>query len=135
MGSTRARIAIDAMGGDFAPSEIVVGALRAREELDVEVLLVGDVPQIEAILNQHTSSHNIEIVASEGTIEMHEEPLSGLKRKPKASINVAMDLVKQSGQMQLFQPDTLGRLWQRLCCVWDACRESIAQRLVRCFRR
>lgn len=95
MGSTRARIAIDAMGGDFAPSEIVVGALRAREELDVEVLLVGDVPQIEAILNQHTSSHNIEIVASEGTIEMHEEPLSGLKRKPKASINVAMDLVKQ----------------------------------------
>ncbi len=95
MGSTRARIAIDAMGGDFAPAEIVVGALRAREELDVEVLLVGDVPQIEAILNQHTSSHNIEIVASEGTIEMHEEPLSGLKRKPKASINVAMDLVKQ----------------------------------------
>ncbi|GET36383.1 phosphate acyltransferase PlsX [Microseira wollei] len=95
MGSTRARIAIDAMGGDFAPSEIVVGALRAKEELDVEVLLVGDVPQIEAILNQHTSSHNIEIVPSEGTIEMHEEPLSGLKRKPKASINVAMDLVKQ----------------------------------------
>lgn len=95
MGSTRARIAIDAMGGDFAPAEIVVGALRAREELDVEVLLVGDVPQIEAILNQHTSSHQIEIVASEGTIEMHEEPLSGLKRKPKASINVAMDLVKQ----------------------------------------
>ena len=95
MGSTRARIAIDAMGGDFAPDEIVVGALRAREELDVEVLLVGDVPQIEAILNQHTNSHNIEIVPSEGTIEMHEEPLSGLKRKPKASINVAMDLVKQ----------------------------------------
>lgn len=95
MGSTRARIAIDAMGGDFAPAEIVVGALRAREELDVEVLLVGDVPQIEAVLNQHTSSHQIEIVASEGTIEMHEEPLSGLKRKPKASINVAMDLVKQ----------------------------------------
>jgi phosphate acyltransferase len=95
MGSTRARIAIDAMGGDFAPAEIVVGALRAREELDVEVLLVGDVPQIEAILNQHTNSHNIEIVPSEGTIEMHEEPLSGLKRKPKASINVAMDLVKQ----------------------------------------
>lgn len=94
MGSTRARIAIDAMGGDFAPTEIVVGALRAKEELDVEVLLVGDVPQIEGILNQHTSSRDIEIVPSEGTIEMHEEPLSGLKRKPKASINVAMDLVK-----------------------------------------
>lgn len=95
MGSTRARIAIDAMGGDFAPAEIVAGALRAREELDVEVLLVGDVPQIEATLAQHTSSHQLEIVPAEGTIEMHEEPLGGLKRKPKASINVAMDLVKQ----------------------------------------
>ena len=95
MRSTRARIAIDAMGGDFAPAEIVLGALRAKEELDVEVLLVGDVPQIEAILKQHPSLDRIEIVPSEGTIEMHEEPLSGLKRKPKASINVAMDLVKQ----------------------------------------
>ncbi|MBD1877764.1 MULTISPECIES: phosphate acyltransferase PlsX [unclassified Coleofasciculus] len=95
MGSTRARIAIDAMGGDHAPAEIVAGALRAQEELDVEVLLVGDPHQIEASLGQHTSSHLPQIVPSEGTIEMHEEPLSGLKRKPKASINVAMDLVKQ----------------------------------------
>lgn len=95
MGSTRARIAIDAMGGDFAPAEIVAGALRAKEELDIEVLLVGDQPQIEAILGQHGSSFPVEIVPAEGTIEMHEEPLSGLKRKPKASINVAMDLVKQ----------------------------------------
>ncbi|MFB2918071.1 MULTISPECIES: phosphate acyltransferase PlsX [Aerosakkonema] len=95
MGSTRARIAIDAMGGDHAPAEIVAGALRAREELDVEVLLVGDEPQIQSFLGQHTSSFPLEIVPAEGTIEMHEEPLSGLKRKPKASINVAMDLVKQ----------------------------------------
>ncbi len=95
MGSTRARIAIDAMGGDHAPAEIVAGALRAQEELGVEVLLVGDPHQIEATLKQHTSSHLPQIVPSEGTIEMHEEPLSGLKRKPKASINVAMDLVKQ----------------------------------------
>jgi len=95
MGSTRARIAIDAMGGDHAPGEIVAGALRAQEELDVEILLVGDQEQIEASLKQHTSSHQLEIVPAEGTIEMHEEPLSGLRRKPKASINVAMQLVKQ----------------------------------------
>jgi glycerol-3-phosphate acyltransferase PlsX len=95
MGSTRARIAIDAMGGDHAPAEIVAGALRAQEELGVEVLLVGDPQQIEASIKQHTSSHQLEIVPAEGTIEMHEEPLSGLKRKPKASINVAMELVKQ----------------------------------------
>jgi len=44
---------------------------------------------------------------------MHEEPLSGIKRKPKASINVAMDLVKKSGQKLWFQPVTLVPLWQQ----------------------
>lgn len=95
MGSTRARIAIDAMGGDYAPGEIVAGAIRAKAELDVEVLLVGDEEQIAASLKHHGSSHQLEIVPAEGTIEMDEEPLSGLRRKPKASINVAMELVKQ----------------------------------------
>jgi glycerol-3-phosphate acyltransferase PlsX len=95
MGSTRARIAIDAMGGDHAPAEIIAGALRAREELGVEVLLVGDPQQIKAALPPKTNLGQLEIVPAEGTIEMHEEPLSGIRRKPKASINVAMDLVKQ----------------------------------------
>jgi glycerol-3-phosphate acyltransferase PlsX len=82
------------MGGDHAPAEIITGALRAREELGVEVLLVGDRQQIQAALPQ-TNLGQLEIVPAEGTIEMHEEPLSSIKRKPKASINVAMDLVKQ----------------------------------------
>ncbi|MBD2022305.1 phosphate acyltransferase PlsX [Leptolyngbya sp. FACHB-36] len=95
MGSTQARIAIDAMGGDNAPAEIVTGALRAREELGVEVLLVGDPAQISASVSQSSSLSSLEIVPAEGTIEMGEEPLGALRRKPKASINVAMDLVKQ----------------------------------------
>lgn len=95
MRSTSARIAIDAMGGDYAPSEIVAGALKAQEELGVEVLLVGDPQQITASVEEHVVSHLPEIIPAEGAIEMNEEALSGLKRKPKASINVAMDLVKQ----------------------------------------
>ncbi|MBD2311741.1 phosphate acyltransferase PlsX [Desertifilum sp. FACHB-1129] len=95
MGSTLARIAIDAMGGDHAPGEIVAGALRAREELGVEILLVGDPQQIEEALAKHTHSHQLEIVPAEGVVAMNEEPLVGLRRKPKASINVAMDLVKR----------------------------------------
>ncbi len=95
MGSTPARIAIDAMGGDYAPAEIVAGAVRAREELGVEVLLVGDQQQIEDVLKKHTHAPQLEIVPSEGVVEMDEEPLVGLRRKPKASINVAMNLVKQ----------------------------------------
>jgi glycerol-3-phosphate acyltransferase PlsX len=95
MASTRARIAIDAMGGDYAPQEIVAGAIRAQAELDVDVLLVGDPQAIESSLKQHTSSSTMEIVPAEDVVAMHEEPLVSLKRKPKASINVAMDLVKQ----------------------------------------
>ena len=95
MGSTRVRIAIDAMGGDNAPDEIVAGAVRAQAELDVDVVLVGDPQQVEAALKHHTQAAEIEIAPSEGTIEMEEEPLTGLRRKPKASINIAMDLVKQ----------------------------------------
>ena len=95
MGSTQARIAIDAMGGDFAPGEIVAGAVRAQAELGVQVLLVGEPQSIEALLKQHNALHQVEVVPAEGIVEMHEEPLSGIRKKPKASINVAMDLVKQ----------------------------------------
>ena len=96
MGSTRAKIAIDAMGGDHAPGEIITGAIRATEELDVDVLLVGDPEQIQPHLEGlGTSTHpHLEIVPSEGVIEMNEEPMVGLKRKRNASINVAMDMVK-----------------------------------------
>ena len=94
--ASRERIAIDAMGGDNAPAEIVAGAIRAQEELDVEVLLVGDPQAIEACLKQHhSSSRHVEIVPADDVIAMDEEPLGALKRKPKASINVAMDLVKK----------------------------------------
>jgi glycerol-3-phosphate acyltransferase PlsX len=83
------------MGGDHAPGEIVAGAIRAQAELDVEVLLVGEPQAIESSLKQHSDSSQIEIVPAEDVVAMDEEPLVSLKRKPKASINVAMDLVKQ----------------------------------------
>ncbi|MBD2518494.1 phosphate acyltransferase PlsX [Nostoc sp. FACHB-973] len=95
MGSTRVRIAIDAMGGDHAPAEIVAGALRAREELGVDVLLVGDPQQIEAALPPKTNLGQVEIVTAQEAIAMDEEPLNAVRRKRNASINVAMDLVKQ----------------------------------------
>lgn len=94
MASTRVRIAIDAMGGDHAPAEIVAGALKAQDELNVDILLVGDPQALEACLVGYEGSRKPEIVAAEGVIEMDEEPGRALRRKPQASINVAMDLVK-----------------------------------------
>ncbi|MFZ4639355.1 MAG: phosphate acyltransferase PlsX [Nodosilinea sp.] len=96
MGLKRACIAIDAMGGDYAPGEIVAGAIRAKAELDVDIALVGDISRIRASTAHPHQLDGIELVAAQGTIEMHEEPLSALRKKPTASINVAMDLVKQN---------------------------------------
>ncbi|WP_204138637.1 phosphate acyltransferase PlsX [Halomicronema sp. CCY15110] len=95
MVATRARIAVDAMGGDHAPAEIVAGAIRAKAELDADILLVGDPAQIRAATPNEENLNDLKIVPAEGTIEMHEEPLSALRRKRRASINVSMDLVKQ----------------------------------------
>lgn len=95
MGSTGVRIAIDAMGGDHAPGEIVTGALRAQEELGVKVLLVGDPQQIQAVMPPNVNLARVEIVPADEAIAMDEEPLNAVRRKKSASINVAMDLVKK----------------------------------------
>ncbi|MEM7772747.1 MAG: phosphate acyltransferase PlsX [Cyanobacteria bacterium P01_E01_bin.6] len=95
MGSTQARIAIDAMGGDHAPEEIVAGAVRAREELGIEIILVGDQDRIKESLDRHHQKSDMEIVPATDIVEMHEEPLTSIRKKPNASINVAMNLVKQ----------------------------------------
>ncbi|MGL5794521.1 MAG: phosphate acyltransferase PlsX [Waterburya sp.] len=98
MGLTRARIAVDAMGGDFAPKEIVAGAVQASVDLNLDILLVGDQQQIDPLVKKYDSkgTAHIEVVHAEDVITMKEEPLIGIRRKPKASINVAMDLVKQN---------------------------------------
>lgn len=97
MAETRAKIAVDAMGGDNAPEEIVAGAIRASAELDVDILLVGDPEAIQAQLDHHgCTSTNIEIVPADGVVSMEEEALVGVRKKPNASINVAMGLVKEN---------------------------------------
>jgi len=83
------------MGGDHAPREIVLGAIQAQKEFDVEILLVGDRQQIEASLPPDVPASSLTIVEAEEAVAMDEEALSALRRKPKASINVSMDLVKQ----------------------------------------
>lgn len=94
----RARIAVDAMGGDFAPEEIVAGAITASAQLDLDVLLVGDKEQIDPLVEKYNSkgTAQVKVVHAEDVITMKEEPLTGIRRKPKASINVAMKLVKQN---------------------------------------
>ncbi|MGA3030274.1 MAG: phosphate acyltransferase PlsX [Candidatus Limnocylindrales bacterium] len=89
------RVAVDAMGGDHAPLEVVAGALAwARAHPTDAVLLVGIPERIRAVANGPMPP-NVEIVAASQVVEMDESPALALKAKKDSSIMVAMDLVKQ----------------------------------------
>ncbi len=89
------KIAVDAMGGDHAPEEIVKGAVTAAKEYGVDIVLVGPVDIVESELAKHdTSNRNIEIVAAEEYLLEGEHPAYALRQKRKASILVATKLVK-----------------------------------------
>lgn len=90
------KIAVDAMGGDHAPQEIVAGVLEAIEQYpDVEqVFFVGQPEAIEPLL-AGKSRDKIEIVAASEVIEMADHPATAYRRKKDASITVATKLVKE----------------------------------------
>jgi len=90
------RVAVDAMGGDHAPREVVVGTLSwARAHSADSVLLVGIPERIRDVAGGPIPP-NVEIVAASQVVEMDESPALALKAKKDSSIMVAMDLLKQS---------------------------------------
>ncbi len=90
----RPRVAVDAMGGDHAPEEVVRGAVDwARSHDDVEVILVGDEARIMPFIDEPLPTH-VRIVQASQLVEMGEAPAVAVRRKRDASINVAMRLVR-----------------------------------------
>jgi phosphate acyltransferase len=85
------KIAIDAMGGDNAPKEIVIGAMKAVEEFsDIHITLVGDENKINEHLKQH---ERITILHTEEVILGTDEPVRAVRRKKNASMVLAAGLV------------------------------------------
>jgi len=88
------RVAVDAMGGDHGPAEVVPGALdHARAHPEDRVILVGDEPTLRAVAGDLPA--NVSIVAASQVIGMDEHPALALREKKDSSILVAMDLVKR----------------------------------------
>jgi glycerol-3-phosphate acyltransferase PlsX len=92
---SRYRIAVDAMGGDYAPGEIVLGAVEAAAKGDVEVLLVGDMEAMKDLVPS-PALEALHLVPSKGVIAEGEHPLEAFRQKPQASIAVAAGLVKEA---------------------------------------
>jgi len=91
----RIRIAIDAMGGDYAPGEIVKGAVAAAEKDDIEVILVGPINTVEAELAKYDISRlPIRCANADDFIKEEEHPALAVRRKPNSSIAVAIKMVK-----------------------------------------
>ena len=91
------RVAVDAMGGDYAPREVVLGALQAARLGGIEILLVGDPPALKTGLAAAEVGEGLplRLVPAEGVIGEGEPPVQALRQKPRASIAVAAGLVKQ----------------------------------------
>lgn len=90
-------VALDAMGGDFAPAETVAGAVDAAKKGGVAVLLVGDPQAVGGELKKHEGAERLplKVIPAEGFVAEGESPAAAFRSKPKASIFVATYLVKQ----------------------------------------
>ncbi|MBI2188770.1 MAG: phosphate acyltransferase PlsX [Acidobacteria bacterium] len=104
------RIAVDAMGGDHAPAAVVDGAVSAARHLAVRLALVGPADALEQVLTSHADwrALGIELVDAPEVVGMAEAPAAALRRKPRASIRVAADLVARREAAALFSAGHTG---------------------------
>lgn len=87
-------IAVDAAGGDYAPHEIVKGALKAAQDFKVEIALVGRKDILAVLAGRHLNKLGITIVDASQVIEFDESPIEAVQGKPQSSIVVGTNLVK-----------------------------------------
>jgi phosphate acyltransferase len=95
-------IALDVMGGDHSPHEIVNGAVEAARAYGVTISLVGDPEVIRRELARHTTNGlKLPVVTATQVIEMDDKPATAVRTKPNSSIVVGCELVKR-GEAQAF---------------------------------
>jgi glycerol-3-phosphate acyltransferase PlsX len=94
--NSKVRVAVDAMGGDYAPEEIVKGAVLAARKDDVKIFLVGSTNTLEKELAKYKLSHNSTIHLAEASeaIKEGESPVAAVRHKPNCSVAVAAKMVK-----------------------------------------
>jgi glycerol-3-phosphate acyltransferase PlsX len=113
------KIAVDAMGGDYAPTSEVEGAVEAARELGVGVILVGRSELVQAELDKHRRSRalararfgrsaNIEIVDAQEVISMSDPVAVAVRRKKNSSIRVAAKLVRDGEAQALVSAGNTG---------------------------
>jgi len=117
-------IAVDAMGGDFAPRTVVDGALAAARHFELAIALVGARAVLEDELARHADvdRSRLRIVESSDVIAMEESPAAALRRKPRATIRVAAEAVKAGDCAALFSAGHTGATVMAACTTFGMLR-------------
>ena len=89
----RPKIALDAMGGDFAPGEIVAGALLAATDVYADIILVGDEAQIRPLLKGPNASR-VTLVHAAEAVPMDQNPSAALRSADRTSLGIAINMVR-----------------------------------------
>jgi len=110
-------IAVDAMGGDHAPREIVLGALEAAPLVSGNILLVGQPEALEPLLIAGRP-RNVEIVPASEIVEMHEKPLEALRKKKNSSLIVAANLVHEGKAAAMVSAGNTGAATAASLLTW-----------------
>ncbi|HMD36192.1 MAG TPA: phosphate acyltransferase PlsX [Vicinamibacterales bacterium] len=113
-------IAVDAMGGDFAPRPVVDGALAAARHFDLAIALVGPRPALESELERHpdVDAARVRIIEAPDAIAMDESPAAALRRKPGASIRIAAEAVNRGEAAALFSAGHTGATVMASCTTF-----------------
>ncbi len=105
------KIAIDAMGGDNAPEEVVKGSIQARDEYNLDIILSGKEIEIKKILEKNTSNFkNIDIINAEDIISNDDKPVLAIRRKKESSLVKALNAVKNKQADAIVSAGSTGAL-------------------------
>lgn len=114
------RIAVDAMGGDHAPLEIVLGALESAQQVSFQITLVGDTEQIEAILPKRNRPSNLLIQHATQVVTMEDSPVMAVRRKRDSSLVVAAEMVKRGEAQALVSMGNTGAVGAVAKLLWQS---------------
>ena len=125
------KIALDAMGGDYAPEEVIKGAILALQERDLEIILLGDIGKIKLELMKYTyKKDKLSVIDCKESIEAGEFPLGAVRSKRDSSIVVGTKLIKNNQADAFISAGNSGAVMAaallELGCVPEIRRPTIA---------
>lgn len=105
------KIAVDGMGGDFAPNAVVQGCMDAVNEYGVDIIITGPVDLINKELAKYKYDNNkIQVIDAEEVISPNEEPVRALKKKKNSSLVKALNLVKSKDADAILSAGSTGAI-------------------------